>query len=123
MSVLGDGGGGTRPRALVVWQEGVLDGRTALLDWGWPGQAPPPVDLGWYLAVNCDRLPESKEDTILADRECLQIRGVDTAGWWDRQLELVLLGAFVRLGWSKAGDPAELGWWTDRVVATARTPG
>jgi hypothetical protein len=26
-----------------------------------------------------------------------------------------------RLGWSTAGDPAELAWWTDRVVVTART--
>ena len=51
------------------------------------------------------------------------MRGVDTAGWWDRQLELALLGAFVQLGWSKAGDPAELAWWTERVVATARTLG
>ena len=43
------------------WKFGNLgtlpDGRTVLLDWGWPGQASPPVDLGWYLAVNCDRLP------------------------------------------------------------------
>ena len=30
-----------------------------------------------------------------------------------------LLGAFVQLGWSKTGDPAELAWWTDRVVPTA----
>ena len=109
------------------WKFGNLgtlpDGRTVLLDWAWPGQAPPPVDLGWYLAVNCDRLPESKEDTIAAYRECLHERGVDTGGWWDRQLELALLGAFVQLGWSKAGDPAELGWWTDRVVATARMLG
>jgi hypothetical protein len=109
------------------WKFGNLgtlsDGRTVLLDWGWPGEAPPCVDLGWYLAVNCDRLPESKEDTIEAYREALHRHGVDTREWWERQLALALLGAFVQLGWSKAGDPAELGWWADRVVATARTIG
>jgi len=105
------------------WKFGNLgtrpDGRTVLLDWGWPGRAPPPVDLAWYLAVNCDRLPESKEDTITAYRAALERQGVDTGGWWDRQLELALLGAFLQLGWSKAHDPAELAWWTDRVVVTA----
>jgi hypothetical protein len=117
----------TGPRTLVHgdWKFGNLgtrpDGRTVLLDWGWPGQAPPPVDLAWYLAVNCDRLPESKEDTISAYRARLERRGVDTGDWWDRQLELALLGAFLQLGWSKAHDPAELAWWTDRVVATAES--
>ena len=115
------------PRTFVHgdWKFGNLgsrpDGRTVLLDWGWPGQAPPVVDLAWYLAVNCDRLPESKEDTISAYRAELERRGVDTGGWWDRQLELALLGVFLQMGWSKAGDPAELAWWTDRIVTTAGT--
>ncbi len=115
------------PQTLVHgdWKFGNLgswpDGRTVLLDWGWPGQAGPCVDLGWYLAVNCDRLPESKEDTVEAFRTALERRGISTARWWDRQLELALLGAFVQMGWSKAGNPRELEWWTDRVVATART--
>jgi hypothetical protein len=109
------------------WKAGNLgshpDGRTVLLDWGWPGRDGPCVDLGWYLAVNCDRLPESKEDTIEAFRTALERRGVATGGWWDDQLEWALLGAFVQLGWSKTGDPAELGWWTDRVLPTARRLG
>ena len=46
--------------------------------------------------------------------------GIDTSGWWERQLELALLGGFLQLGWSKTGDPAELGWWLARVVPTAR---
>jgi Phosphotransferase enzyme family len=107
------------------WKFGNLgahpDGRTILLDWAWPGAAPSVVDLAWYLAVNCDRLPESKEDTIAAYRSSVEGRGIATAGWWDRQLELALLGAFVQLGWSKAGDPAELAWWTTRAVATANS--
>lgn len=106
------------------WKYGNLgstsDGRTVLLDWAAPGEAGPAVDLAWYLAVNCDRLPESKEDTIVAFRDRLRERGVDSTGWWDRQLELALLGAFVQLGWSKPGNPAELHWWVDRVLPTAR---
>jgi aminoglycoside phosphotransferase (APT) family kinase protein len=110
------------PQTLVHgdWKFGNLgrhrDGRTILLDWGWPGRTAPLVDLGWYLAVNCDRLPESKEDTLSAYREGLEARGVQTGPWWERQLELALLGAFVQLGWSKTHDPAELGWWTQRIT-------
>jgi hypothetical protein len=106
------------------WKFGNLgtwpDGRTVLLDWGWPGAAGPAVDLAWYLAVNCDRLPESKEDTIGAYRAELERRGIVTAPWWDRQLELALLGGFVQLGWSKAGNPAEVNWWADRVLPVAQ---
>lgn len=117
------------PQTLVHgdWKLGNLgshpDGRTVLLDWAWPGQATAPVDLAWYLAVNCDRLPESKEDSITAYRSALEAQGIDTAPWWAHQLELALLGAFVLLGWSKAGNPAELGWWTERSVKTARSLG
>jgi hypothetical protein len=76
--------------------------------------------VAWYLAVNCDRLPMSKEDTIVAFRRRLEEYGVPTAGWWDRQLNLALLGAFLQLGWSKTGDPVELGWWVERVLPVAR---
>ena len=113
------------PQTLVHgdWKFGNLgtlaDGRTALLDWAWPGRAGPCVDLAWYLAVNCDRLPESKEDSIAAYRAAVERSGISTHPWWDRQLDLALLGAFVQLGWSKAGDPAELAWWTGRAVTTA----
>jgi Phosphotransferase enzyme family len=112
------------PHTLVHgdWKFGNLgtrsDGRTVLLDWGWPGEAGPGVDLAWYLAVNCDRLPESKEDTIEAYRMALERRGVATAPWWDRHLDLALLGGFVQLGWSKWGNPDELAWWTDRALRT-----
>ena len=72
------------------------------------------------LAVNCDRLPESKEETLVAFRAELDQRAVSTALWWDEQLEPALLGAFVQLGWSKTHDPAELGWWVDRVLLTGQ---
>jgi hypothetical protein len=115
------------PHTLVHgdWKFGNLgthpDGRTVLLDWGWPGEAGPAVDLAWYLAVNCDRLPESKEDTIEAYRTALERRGITTAPWWDRHLELALLGGFLQLAWSKTGDPTELAWWTAHAVPTSRS--
>jgi hypothetical protein len=106
------------------WKAGNLgshpDGRTILLDWQWPGRGAGCIDLGWYLAVNCDRLPESKEATIAAYRDALVRHGVEVGEWFDRQLELALLGAFVQLGWSKTDNPAELGWWVDRALPTAR---
>lgn len=95
------------------------DGRTILIDWQWPGTAPPCLDLAWYLAINCDRLPESKEDTIAAYRTSLERHGVDTAEWFDHQLELCLLGAFVQMAWCKTHDADELAWWTDHALATA----
>jgi hypothetical protein len=106
------------------WKAGNLgahpDGRTILLDWGWPGRAAPLADLAWYVAVNCDRLPESKQDTIAAYRTALEAQSIDTSDWWQRQFDLALVGGFLQLGWSKAGDPNELAWWVDRIVPTAR---
>jgi hypothetical protein len=107
------------------WKMGNLgthaDGRTILLDWSYPGAGPACHDLGWYLATNRARLPESKEDAIGRFRRGLQANGVDTAGWWEQQLQLCLLGTVVQLGWEKAlGDADELGWWTDRAREGAR---
>ena len=88
------------------------DGRTILVDQAYPGEAAPCWDLAWYLALNRARLPISKEATIAHYRDRLQHHGVDTAGWWDRQLGLSLLGATAIFGWEKAlGDQAELDWW------------
>lgn len=99
------------------WKAGNLgslpDSRTILLDWAFPGRAPPCVDLAWYLAVNCERLPHSKEEAIDHYRRCLEGQGIDTSEWWEEQLELSLLGALVLLGWSKTG--AELAWWEERT--------
>jgi hypothetical protein len=113
---------GATPHTFVHgdWKLGNLgehpDGRTILLDWDRVGIAPATVELAWYLAVNCRRLPQSKEATIAAYRSALEARGIDTSAWWDRQLSLTLLGAALQLGWDKAGDPEELGWWGDRIV-------
>ena len=92
------------------------DGRTVLIDWTYPGEAPPCYDLAWYLSLNRARLPQSKEDTAAAFRTTLERHGVETAGWFERQLAVCLLGSFVIFGWEKAfGDDDELGWWCDRV--------
>jgi hypothetical protein len=107
--------------------------KTVLLDWAIVGVAPPAVDLGWYLAVNSARLPVTREATIDTFARCLR----DALGarfersWWEPQLDLALLGAFVQLGWPKIlgalrGEPGvrereqdELGWWSERVLRAA----
>lgn len=97
------------------WKMGNLgrrrDGRVVLLDWDRAGAGPGTADLAWYLAVNSDRLPESKEDAAQRYRTALEDLGVSTSGWWSRQLTLTLLGGFLQLGWSKVDQPNELEWW------------
>ena len=95
--------------------------RTVLLDWEQPGCGAPLADLAWYLAINCRRLPQSKEDSIGAYRDALEACGVDTEPWWDRQLALCLLGALVQFGWEKAlgGYDEELAWWEMKAVRAA----
>jgi hypothetical protein len=97
------------------------DGRTILLDWELPGRGPALSDLAWYLAINCRRLPHSKEEAIDAYRESLEHHGIGTDAWWDRQLRLCLLGALVQFGWEKAfgGNDDELVWWERRAVDAA----
>jgi len=107
------------------WKMGNLgrhaDGRTVLLDWAYPGEAPGCWDLMWYLALNRARLPQSKEQSIARYRAGLEAAGIDTGEWWERQLGLSLIGMMVVFGWEKAvGDPDELAWWQDRALAAAR---
>lgn len=112
------------PQTLIHsdWKAGNLgahdDGRTVLLDWAFPGQAPGSLDIAWYIAVNCDLLPQSKEETIDVYREALARHGVAIDGWWDEWLELGLLGMAVMMTWSKSGD--ELAWWEERIPRGAR---
>ena len=93
------------------WKLGNLGSRaggtTVLLDWDRCGQAAGGVDLAWYLAVNCDRMPQSKEAAIAEYRRRLEAHGVDTSGWWDAQLALALLGGLVQLGWAKTAAGAK----------------
>jgi hypothetical protein len=104
------------------WKAGNLgtrpDGRTILIDWVYVGEGPACHELGWYLALNRAKLPtgHSKERVMSDFRAALEVHGVATDPWWDRQLSLSLLGSVVQFGWEKAlGDSAELGWWCDRA--------
>ncbi len=97
------------------------EGRTVVLDWEQPGRGAALSDLAWYLAINCRRLPQRKEDSITAYRAELEALGVSTDPWWDRQLALCLLGALVQFGWEKAlgGYDEELAWWERQAVQAA----
>ncbi|MEY2459072.1 MAG: hypothetical protein QOG30_902 [Acidimicrobiaceae bacterium] len=97
------------------------DGRTALIDWTYPGEAPCCFELAWYFAINRARMPQSKEDAIATFRAALKRHGVDTDRWFDVQLALCLLGGLTIFGWEKAlGSDEELGWWCDRAIEAAR---
>ena len=110
------------------WKMGNLgaypDGRTILLDWAYPGSGPACWDLCWYLALNRARLPESKEAAISRFRAALEDNGIDTDRWWERQLDLCLIGIMATFGWEKAlGDADELAWWENRVTEAAARRG
>ncbi len=96
-------------------------GRTVLFDWELSGRGAATFDLAWYLAVNCRRLPVTKEASIVLYRDALERHGIDTGAWWDRQLALSLLGGLVSFGWEKAlgGYDDELAWWEEHAVRAA----
>jgi len=95
-------------------------GETVVLDWAYPGEAPPAWELAWYLALNRARIPEGKSDTIARYRHALEAAGVATGTWWDRQLDLCLLAMAATMGWDKAvGDADELAWWSERAQNAA----
>jgi len=110
------------------WKMGNLgshpDGRTILLDWTLPGSGPACWELCWYLALNRARLPEPKEAVISRFRAALDERGIDTAGWWQSQLDLCIIGVMAVFGWEKAlGDADELAWWHDAAGEAAARQG
>jgi hypothetical protein len=93
------------------------DGRTIAIDWAYAGPGEATAEITWYLAINAARLPHSKEDTIAAYRAALERNGIVTDPWWDAQIALSLLGAFVQFGWEKAlGGGDELAWWDARAA-------
>ena len=105
------------------WKMGNLgrhaDGRTVLVDQAYPGEAPGLYDLLWYVALNRERLPVSKEATIDAYRAGLEAAGIDTGGWFERQLGLSTIAMLATFGWEKAlGDADELAWWSAQVAKT-----
>ena len=110
------------------WKMGNLgshpDGRTILLDWTLPGSGPACWELCWYLALNRARLPEPKETVISRFRAALEERGIDTASWWQVQLDMCMIGIMAVFGWEKAlGDAGELAWWHDAAAGAAARRG
>jgi hypothetical protein len=110
------------------WKMGNLgthpDGRTILMDWSLLGAGPACWDLCWYLALNRARLPESKDATIERYRKALEYAGISTRGWFEKQLDLCLVGIMTCFAWEKAlGDEDELRWWEERVGQAARRQG
>jgi hypothetical protein len=98
------------------------DGRTVLLDFGEaPGEASPLADLSWYLALNSDLLPESKDEALSTYRAALEERGVSTGAWWDSAVALEMLGCMLQFGWEKAlgGPGEELAWWERQALEGA----
>lgn len=94
------------------------DGRTVLIDWAYVGEGPACHELAWHLALDRARLPVGKESAAATFRRSLEHHGIDTGGWWDRQLGLCLLGAVVQFGWEKAFDEdEELAWWCEAAEA------
>jgi len=109
--------------------------RVIALDWGFVGVGPPALDLAEYLAIGAMRLPGSKDESIETYRRALSIQlgSRFDESWWRPQLELALLGEFLRFSWNKAltavNDPhpenrrrerAEIAWWAEHAVLGAR---
>jgi hypothetical protein len=108
--------------------------RILLLDWQLVTRAPPAVDLAYVLSLFSAVLPISYEETIARYRDRLAARlgqRYDEA-WWQPQLDLGLLGQFVRfaglLCWRMTYHPDPevrehyryvLGWWSARALAGA----
>ena len=74
------------------WKMGNLgrhaDGRTVLVDQAYPGEAPGLYDLLWYVALNRQRLPVTEGSDHRGLPAALEAPGVDTGGWFERQLGL-----------------------------------
>ena len=108
--------------------------RIFLLDWQLVTRAPPAVDLAYFLSLFSAVIPASHEEAIERYRDRLAARLGDRFDerWWRPQLDLALLGHFLRFGalllvrMTQHHDPAvrehyrtELAWWSERALAGA----
>ena len=97
------------------------DGRTILLDCAYPGAGPACHDLGWYLAINRARMPETKEAHDRAVPGRARVATASTPGVVGPPARPVPAGRpSSSSGWEKAlGDGDELAWWVERGRAGA----
>ena len=82
----------------------LADGGIAAFDWAWVGAGPCSLDLGWYLAVNSERLAGPKEEVIERYRGFLEAcldHEVPNA-LWDDLLHAGILCAARMLLWAQA---------------------
>jgi len=131
------------PRTLLHgdWHHGnlgIIPGslpRVILLDWTFVSLGPPAADLAEYVLIGVMRLPFTKEATIEQYRRLLAQRlgSCFDDAWWVPQLELALLGEFLRLGWNKAyvaahgeteaireRERGEIAWWCEQARRATR---
>jgi hypothetical protein len=107
---------------------GLKDQKVVAIDWEVVGNAPPSVDLAWYLIISASRIDASREQVIDDYREIAGER-FDEGAW-----DLACIGALMWLGWNKAidivenPDPAirtqeraDLDWWLERVRRSFET--
>lgn len=108
--------------------------RLLLLDWQLVTRAPPAVDLAFFIALFSPVLPVPNEAVIEQYRERLAARlgSRFDASWWQPQLDLAMLGHFLRFGGLlvarmtthqdaavRAHYREVLDWWTGRALAGA----
>jgi hypothetical protein len=109
--------------------------RVVILDWDFASLAPPAVDLAHYIGENAGLLPDSDQAIVAAYRALLAQRLGSRFDdrWWLPQLELCVLGDFLRRGkWLLRGiaqmtDEHEhaqclnrLAWWSNAIRLGAR---
>jgi hypothetical protein len=122
------------PKCANVGIEPSPGGRVVLLDWQFVTVAPPAVDLSWFLAMFTTVLPCSLDEAIEEYRTALAQRlgSRFDERWWQPQLDLGLLGQFLRMGHMLMGRTRQehwapfhehfralLPWWFDRMRAGA----
>jgi hypothetical protein len=106
-----------------------------LLDWSRPTRTVPAVDLAYYLVSSWSKLPISKEAAIELYKQRLAQRIGEhfDESWWQPQLELSLLSAFLMIGCFQARNAAHSNnenhqmqeqanfiWWSEQVRAGAK---
>jgi thiamine kinase-like enzyme len=119
------------PRLANMGLERTGRGRLLLLDWQLASCGPPAIDLAWFIdCATPDLRIEDRDVVIERYRRALARRIGDRfdEGWWQPQLELSLLGQFVRDAWfmlyeaahgaspeARARAQSDLHWWSDRT--------